>query len=158
MDFNPYEISVSRYFDGFIDPQGKYYIVKEKGQEEDLFNIWSKQFIEQITKVYYTEIKLNIKTILNLQKIDTFTDLLINLFGYIYYNHDQEFKKPIIKLPDPNICNISATSDQIEALYKIMQINNENPIDKEFIIDATINYYNGIEEDTERMIRWKLYK
>ena len=149
MDFNSYEIDVSEYFDGFIDPQGKYYKVKEKGTKEDLFNIWAKQFIELITNVYYTELKFNYKNILNVKKIESFTDLLINLFGYVYYNHDSKYNKPIIKLPDPNLCNISATSDQIEALYHIMTLNNENPMDKEFLIDATINYYNGSEEQIE---------
>lgn len=152
MDFNSYELNVSEYFDGFIDPQGKYYKVKEKGTKEDLFNTWSKKYIEIITQVYYTELRFNYKNILNIKKINSFTELLINLFGYVYYNHDSDKNQPIIKLPDPNLCDVCATSDQIEALYQIMLINHENPQDKEFLIDATMNYYNGIEE-TERKIR-----
>ena len=154
MDFNSYEISQSEHFDGFIDPQGKYYKVKERGTKEELFNLWSKKYIEIITQVYYTELKLNYRNILNIKKIESFTDLLINLFGYVYYNHDSESKKPIIKLPDPSLCDVSATDDQIEAIYKIMLINNENPMNKEFLIDATINYYNGLEDEEERKIRW----
>lgn len=153
MDFNSYEISISEHFDGFIDPQGKYYKVKERGTKEEIFNLWSKKYIEIITQVYYTELKLNYRNILNIKKIESFTDLLINLFGYVYYNHDLEFKKPIIKLPDPSLCAVSATSDQIEALYKIMLLNDEDPINKEFLIDATINYYNGSEDEEERKIK-----
>ena len=153
MDFNPYEINVSEYFDGFIDPNGNYYKVKEKGTREEIFNIWAKEYIEKITSKYYIELRFNYQNILNLKKIQSFTELLINLFGFVYYNHDSELNKPIIKLPDPNLCNISATYDQIEALYHIMKLNNENPTDKEFLIDATINYYNGNNEQIEGKIR-----
>lgn len=146
LDFNSYNLEVSKFFDGFIDPQGNYYKVKEKGKNDCTHDLWAKKFITRIKKSFNLELNVNHSAFLDILSIDNFTDLLVNGFGFAYYNHDSIYLKPIIKLPNPDIANRKVTNEQIESLIKIMLINDEDPYHKEFLIDANMFYYNGLEE------------
>lgn len=44
LDFNPYNLEVSKYYDGFIDTKGNYYKVKEKGKDNSMHDLWAKEF------------------------------------------------------------------------------------------------------------------
>ncbi len=153
IDYSSYKVDISKYYDGFIDPRGRYYRVKEKGSSDELHNLWAKNFIKNYSAVLNVDININYNTINCIKNINNFEDILINIFGFISYKHDSIYLKPIIKLPNPKIAEVRVSKEQIEALYNIMSINQENPINKEFIIDANQFYYNVLEDETERKIR-----
>lgn len=137
-DFNSYNFAIAEYFDGFIGPQGDYYHVKPMGQSDDFHNVWAEQYIKLLCDKDYNDY-------FKLPGISDFTDLLVNIFGFIYYNHDCKSLQPIIKLPNHGIAGKRTTNNQIETLIEIMLINNEDPLHKEFVIDADIFYYNGLD-------------
>ena len=90
--------------------------------------------------------------LLSLSKLKGPADYLIHCCGYVYYSHDPIFLKPIILLPKPEYAGKKASPSQIESLYKIMLINNENPLDKEILIDSNIYEYTGLD-DMEGKVR-----
>lgn len=146
MIFSPYAVNVSEHFDGYIDQYGRYYIVKEKGSSEELHNLWAKDFLKKYSSVFKVDVNLDYNIISNIKKLNNYEDILINIFGFISYKHDSKYFEPVVKLPNPEIAGQKASKDQIEALYIIMDINDEDPVTKDFMIDANIFYYNGLEE------------
>lgn len=137
-DFNSYQFDIAEYYDGFIGPNGEYFHVKVKGENGDIHNMWAEQYIKLLCK--------DDNCFLKLSGISDYTDLLVNVFGFIYYNHDSKYLKPVIKLPNYYIAGKKAMSNQIETLIEIMLINKEDPLHKEFIIDTQIFHYNGSDD------------
>lgn len=142
-DFHPYKLDLAEFYDGFIDPNGYYYRVKVKGEDNNYHDLWAEQYIKNASKI---DLSIDFASFSQLRKINNFTDFLVNVFGFAYYNHDSIFMQPIIKLPNPDFAQKNATSDQIETLFQIMSINNEQPLNPDFLIDARVFYYNGLED------------
>lgn len=147
-NFEPQDISLCTKYDGFIDKYGNYYIVKEKRSTNSLLghNEWAEQYMKE-KKLNVTQFNQTYSMLLALSKLNGPAEFLIHCYGYAYYSHDPILYKPIIMLPNPHISGNSATSDQIEALFKIMLFNNENPYNKEILIDSNIYEYSGLDEE-----------
>ena len=146
-DFNPHNVTASSEYDGFVDCAGNYYRVKEKGSSTSDHSVWAEQFLKANLNLPKLQINPNYSTLFSLMNSTDFSELLINFFGFAYYNHDSLYLKPIVKLPNPAIAGRKATSEQIESLIKIMDINRENPYNLEFLIDSNMFYYNGVDEE-----------
>ncbi len=142
-DFHPYKLELAEFYDGFIDPNGHYYRVKVKGEDNNYHDLWAEQYIRHASTV---DLSIDLSSFSKLREINNFTDYLVNVLGFAYYNHGSIFMQPIIKLPNPDIAQKKATSDQIETLFQIMTINNEHPLSTNFLIDARMFYYNGLED------------
>lgn len=143
-DFNSYDLDISKYYDGFIDSDGRFYRVKKKGMNEDLHNKWAFMYIHSSNDSTKIQININCLFSPNNFNIKSFTDLLIDVFGFTYYSHDSIYLKPIIRFPNPVISDKRASCNQVEAIVKILKINNEELKDKEFILDANKFYYNEL--------------
>ena len=120
------DIKTCKDFNGFIDLEGNFYGLKnDKSTNECLY----KQ--NDLEKKSYIEINKSV-------------ELFVNCSGYVYYGHVHN--EPVVILSNPNIAGKKVTTSQINALYKVMELNDEDPVHKEFLIDANKYYYNGLEE------------
>ena len=146
-NFEPQDLSLSISYDGFIDQLGNFYIVKERGKEDlsDSFNSWALKYMnEKCRKITMVQ---SYPMLLELSNLSSSLDFLVHCYGFIYYSHDLVFDLPIVLLPNFNIAGKRASSDQMECLCRIMLINNEQPQNKEFIVDSSIFEYNGLIEE-----------
>ena len=141
LDFNTYDVKESINYDGFIDLSGNFYRVKIKNGD-DIFNDWAAKYMEK-NRFTGLQFQPSYSMLLSLTKIKSSIELLVNCYGFVYYNHIDD--KPIVMLPNPHIAGNRVAPIQLESLIEIMKLNNENPIDKEFIIDANKFYYNGLD-------------
>lgn len=151
-NFEPQGYHLCTKYDGFIDKEGNYYIVKESKEKKDIIfsNAWAHHFMKEKNLMNF-QVNQSFSMILELKKLKNFIEILVHGFGYIYYSHDSIYGRPYILLPNPNIALNSATSSQIDVLYNIMQLNNEHPEKKEFIIDSNMYIYDGDEERKDKI-------
>lgn len=149
MDFKPYDDLVKIIgYDGFIDQKGNFYKVcpKRKKSSSDSHNLWAEAYMREKFKISDFKISNDISTLLALSKLSGPAEVLINCFGYIYYSHDPFYYAPIIKLPNPKISKYTATKEQLDMLYEIMYLNNENVDIPIFYEDNKTYDYCDIDE------------
>lgn len=121
--------------DLFIDKYGYYYKVKKNKSNELInHNTWADYYLKEVLKID--------------KKINNSAIFLVNCVGMIYYSHDILECKPIIKIPNPNYYKKRATSTQLDALFDIMLINNENPYIVPMLMGEE-NVYDYIEIDSK---------
>lgn len=149
MDFNKYDDVVEvRNYNGFIDRLGNFYKVSPKRTKmnSDSHNKWAEAFLRE--KLDIKEFKLNetASALLTLSRLNGPASILVNCFGYVYYSHDPICFKPIIKAPDPKIANFKITEEQIDLLFEIMLVNNENTDILMDFEEGTITDYCGLDE------------
>ena len=153
-NFEPQEIKMGIKYDGFIAPNGDFYIVKEKRNSMSLVghNEWAQQYMK-IKKLKNFQAQQTYSMLLALSKLNGPAEYLIHCFGFVYYSHDPLLYKPIIILPNKAIFGYSATSYQLETLYDIMLLNKEKPEKIELFTDSNIYEYSGLDEEFGGRIR-----
>lgn len=145
MDFNKYDdILKIKGYDGYIDQDGNFYRVKQKLRATCNHEIWAEEYLKK-NPTKYNDIKVEDSLLLNLVKLNTCTEKLIHLYGFVYYSHDELLFKPIIKLPNPKIFGRRVTASQLDTLYGILLINNENTNIP--IFDGDTLDYVGLEDE-----------
>lgn len=146
-NFEPQDITMCKKYEGFIDRDGNYYIVKERRNAMSKLghNEWANQFMKEKNLKNF-QISQTYSMLLALSKLNGPAEYLIHCFGYVYYSHDTLVYKPIIILPKKQIFGLSATSSQMETLYEIMLLNNEHPENLEIFVDSNIDEYYGLDE------------
>lgn len=148
-DFNKYDdVIETKGYDGFIDQRGYFYKVcpKNKKASEDSHNTWAEAYMREKLKMTDFKINNNISMLLGISKLNGPAEVLINCFGYVYYSHDPVYHGPIIKLPDPKIAKYKVTSEQLDTLYMIMVMNNENTDIPIFLDDSEEYTYCDSDE------------
>ena len=102
-------------YDLFINVDGEYFKVKKTISKDKMnHNIWAEQYLNNIN---------DNKDYNNL----SMSEILIHKYGFVYYSHDGLLYKPIIKIPNPKYFNKSVNEKQLDSLFNIMMVNNENP-------------------------------
>lgn len=152
MDFNGYDdVLLYHKYDGFISPDGKYYKVKlrKSDMRRDSHNHWAQKFIEEKLNVSELKIRTTCSMLYGLSQINGPAEILVHYFGYIYYSHDPIYYKPIIKLPNHKIAGHKATERQLDALFELMLINNEKPLENKIFLDEEENEYNDIDQNLD---------
>ncbi len=131
-DLKKYD-EIIKGWDGFIDPEGYFYKVKEMGEKDDCDHlIWVDTYLKHNLYSNFSMAKLlEVKEILS--KKDP-VDYMVNYLGFIYYSHETEFYQPLVGGPNPRINGKKATTKQLEKLMKIMLINNENPFENSLLM------------------------
>ena len=153
MDFKKYDDVVEiRNYNGFIDRLGNFYKVSDKKTkiDSDSHNNWAEAYIKEELNIKEFKVRPTASMLLALSNLNGPASMLFNCFGFVYYSHDPFCYKPIIKAPDSRIANYKITEEQINMLFKIMFINNE---DIDILIDfeeGKIIDYCGIEEKGKR--------
>ena len=136
-DFNYHKLEDAKQFDGFIGKNGRFYVVKTKGYDKNFHNLWAECYVKKFCQDY--------DEFFQLIGINDYIDLLVNIYGFVYYSHDSVYLRPIIQLPNHHLASKKPTSNQIESLIEIMLMNNEEPLNKEFLVDAEMFNYNELE-------------
>lgn len=141
-DINSYtNISDMIGYDGFIGPNGEFYRVKKRHSSDiNLTHItWSEYYINHdATKLNFL-LKPSYSIIYTLSKLKSKQDILIHLFGFVYYSHDYLTNEPIIIPPDPLYNDKIITKEQLDTLYQIMENNLEKPLNHEIFHQS--DYY-----------------
>lgn len=148
-DFNAYD-DVTQYnkYDGFFAPNGCYYKVKLRNapMNNDSHNKWAEKFMVENAKNFKFTVKQTDSFIYSLTKFSGPAEILVHYFGYVYYSHDPVYHKPIILLPDPKVVGKRATEEQLDSLFSMMLMNNENPYNNPVFMDEDAIRYNGAED------------
>lgn len=155
MDFTKYDdVTKMRGYDGYIDPNGNFYRVKQRLRPICNHELWAEGYLKN-NALDCHDIVVSESLLLNLITLKTCTEKLIHLHGFIYYSHDELLYKPIIKMPNPKIFGKRSTEEQMDALYSIMLINNENTNIP--IFDGALDYV-GLEDEREAVYEEDKYK
>lgn len=119
VDFNKYHDPKDvKNYELFIGPSGEYYKVKTTYESAD--NCTHYKWAEYYLDKYAPNIMHNEK-VLSICK--TPLEVLINLYGFIRYTHTGD-NKPYFTFPNVAF-GYQISKDQKEALYKLMDYNNE---------------------------------
>lgn len=137
-DFNGYKnLKDIIGYDGFIDRDGLFYKVKVRHSYDiNCSHInWAEQYINQDMKKLKTILTPSYSMIYTLSKMRDKQDILIQIFGFVYYSHDHLTNEPIIITPDPIYNDKKITDEQLDTLYKIMEYNMEKPLEHEVFLN-----------------------
>lgn len=153
IDFNKYDdIALIKDYDGFIDSRGYFYRVcsrKDKSKSKIDHNLWAEVYIKKnIDK--FKKINFINSGLFTFSKVSSPSDLLVNIYGFVYYSHDIDYHKPIIKIPNPKYNGCKMTREQDELLYTIMMLNNEQPENNPIFLEDNVYNYVGMEESSKR--------
>lgn len=143
IDFNKYDDVVKiKDYEGFIDSRGYFYKValRKDGVRKIDHNLWAEEYL--INNVHlFKNIHYDNSGLFTLSQVSCPSDFLVNILGFVYYSHDTDYNKPIIKIPNPKYNGCIMTKQQDEILYEIMMINNEHPENNPiFLTDDTYSY------------------
>ena len=129
------DINLIKDCDLFIDPSGYFYKIKPiKGISILNHNTWSKKYLD------------NLKYTFN-HKFSP-AEIMVHLFGFVYYSHDQLKYKPIIKTPNPRYFNVSSSPEQLNSLFNVMMVNGENPFNVPMLMgEENIYDYEEINDN-----------
>lgn len=146
-NFEPQDVTLCKRYDGFIAPNGDYYIVKERRNTMSRIghNEWAEEYLKE-KKLQTSESSKSYSMLLALSQLRGPAEILIHCYGFVYYSHDPFLYKPIVLLPKPKIFGNRATSSQMDTLFEVMLLNNEDPLNLEIFVDSNIYEYNGLEE------------
>lgn len=147
-DFTAYDDMLECYrYDGFFDPNGKYYKVKLRNSNMtlDSHNNWAEEFIKGKIDVSKIDIKASHSLLFGLSSINGPAALLVHCLGFVYYSHDPIYYKPIIILPNEKIAGHRVTEEQLNSLFEMMLINRENPYDNPMFLNDEDIEYNGLD-------------
>lgn len=153
IDFNKYDdIALIKDYDGFIDPRGYFYKVcsrKEKSKSKIDHNLWAEAYIkngvDRLKGISFVNSGL-----FTLSQVTSPSDFLVNIYGFVYYSHDIDYHKPIIKIPNPKYNGCKMTSQQDDLLYTIMMLNQEHPENNPIFLEDNIYKYVGMDESSKR--------
>ena len=149
MDFKQYDdVEKMKGYDGYIDSKGNFYRVKQRLKTTCNHEIWAEEYLKN-NATSYNDIVVVDSLILNLVTLKTYTEKLIHLYGFVYYSHDELLYKPISKLPNPKIFGRRVTEEQMDTLYGIMLMNNENTNIPIFYGEALD--YVGLEDESNEV-------
>lgn len=151
LDFNPYDdILLATKYDGFIDQNGNYYKVNPRNDKLKAaldHNLWAEEYIKNHGDKLR---KLNFKAsgLFTLSQISSPSEVLVNIYGFVYYSHEPILGRPIIMIPNPKYNNYFMNNEQEEALFSIMLLNGENPnYNPIFTNDDVFSYFGSEEVD-----------
>ena len=120
---------VAKDCNGFISPDGKFYIVSKKSKHHPNHEEWAKVFVLSNTN-YLKDIQNTAGSLLyTISKLKEKQDILIHIYGYVYFSYSGECStEPIIIFPDEKINDKKVTTEQKNILFDISKINGEDSI------------------------------
>ena len=148
-DFNKYNDAIEvKRFEGFIDRNGYFYKVVERGKNKnsDSHNKWAEQYLKEKINIKKFKFNPTASALLTLASLNGPAQILVDCFGFVYYSHDPDYFKPIIKVPNPKVSNYKVTEEQLNFLFLIMTANNENTNIPIFFNDEDEFDYSGVDE------------
>lgn len=147
-DFKRYDDVAEVYnYNGFIDQDGYFYKVSPKnhGNTEIEHNLWARMYVKAHGD-RFRRMDFSASGLFTLSQISSEVDVLVHIYGFVYYSHDDLYMKPIIKVPDPKYNHFTKSKYQEDILFSLMLINNENPFENPIFTDDTTYAYVGLNE------------
>ena len=112
-------------YDGFISPDGDFYIVSDKYKHTPTHFQWADYFVTHKTDYIKNLANPSGSFLYTISRLNTKQDILIHFYGFIYYGHDFIERKPILIYPIYDINNMEITNFQYDVLWKILYENDE---------------------------------
>lgn len=151
-DFNSYDdiVDICRY-NGFIDQEGKFYKVSPKRHCKNKIdhNLWARAYVKEHGD-RFCRMDFSASGLFTLSQISSEVDVMVHIYGFVYYSHDDLYYKPIIKCPDPKYNRFLMTRKQEELLYNIMLLNNEDPFNNPIFNCDRVYKYVGLNDEYEK--------
>jgi hypothetical protein len=123
--FSKNDLEHIKGYDGFIDQGGDFYKVKKRGKEGISYNDYVEALMihKRIDLIkLYDQVEIhNPRITLNYD----LRDMLINVLGYVSYEHDNKRDELELICPNPVINNKEVTDKQIDMIAELIQINRE---------------------------------
>lgn len=116
---------IAKDYNGFISPDGKFYLVSKKSSHLPTHQEWAENFVLNNTNFIKLLARPNKSFLYTISRLKDRQEMLIHFYGYIYYSHDELSKKPILIYPDFDINNKLVTKEQKDILFKVMLLNYE---------------------------------
>ena len=148
-DFNRYDdlLEIHKY-NGFIDQDGYFYKVSPRnhqGMKID-HNLWARAYVKAHGDKF-KRMDFSASGLFTLSQISSEVDVMVHIYGFVYYSHDELYYKPIIKCPNPKYNNFIKSAKQEDMLFNIMLLNNENPFDNPIFNDKDVYNYEGLNDE-----------
>lgn len=120
---------IAKECNGFISPDGKFYIVSKKSCHHPTHEEWASAFVLSNTN-YLSDIQnTNGSLLYTISKLTEKQDILIHIYGYVYFSYSGEYStEPIIIFPDEKINDKKVSIEQKNILFDIAKINGEDSI------------------------------
>lgn len=113
-------------WDGFIDPNGLFYKVCERGEfvsEHDNFaECYVDMVLHEDIRKKYENFRKARKEYVNINLAPK--DILVNLYGFV--NYEASHGKLEITTPDKKFCGKELTDKQIESIAKLIYVNGDS--------------------------------
>lgn len=152
-DFNQYNnMEECKRYNGFFDQDGNFYRVNLKNSLNMALthNTWADKYLKENLKLSEITFNPSYSLIDRLRQITSPSELLVNGYGFVYYSHDPMRFKPIIIKPNPSVAGKRITKEQLDKLFEIMILNNENPFFNPIFTEEEVYEYNGLDDEETR--------
>lgn len=116
IDLEAYDDSVIvKNYNLFIDPDGMFYRINRIKNDYSIdHNLWALEYFKKLCDIYDSK------------KLSP-AEVLIHKYGFLYYSHDMLVRKPIVKVPNPKYYRQRVSEEELDSLFQIMLLNNEDP-------------------------------
>ena len=154
-DFNRYDdIAEAAKYNGFIDQDGYFYKVSPRNHYRAKIdhNLWARAYVKAHGD-RFKRMDFSASGLFTLSQISSEVDVLVHIYGFVYYSHDDQYFKPIIKCPDPKYNKFIMNRKQSDFLFGIMLINNENPFENPIFNDDRVYKYVGLYDEQDKKKR-----
>lgn len=112
-------------YDEFIAPDGSFYKVSIKNKHNPTHIEWANIFVIKYLDYIKHLTNPSGSFLYIISRLKDKQDILIHFYGYIYYGHDAESRKPIIIYPDRSVNERETTNEQLNTLFNILRKNGE---------------------------------
>ena len=141
--FDDKRLDYVRGWDGFISPDGLFYKVVERDSLESVHDLFAESFSDMILKTNLRDLYKKIQIAkpefksINL----SYKDMLINVLGYVNYEHMGDRLE--VTPPNPRINGKKVTNEQIDMIARLIRLNgdNTNDLNQIFEYDRRNNTY-----------------
>jgi hypothetical protein len=145
LGFSISELEHVKGYDGYIDQEGQFYRVKKTGKEGLSYNVYVESLMEHkridLIKMYDEIKKRNPKVNYDYD----LRDMLINVLGYVSYEHDNKRGELELICPNVVINNKEVTDKQIDTIVMLIHLNHE----KYKSIPELFKYEREAKEDSK---------
>lgn len=148
-DFNRYiDLVDICHYNGFIDQDGYFYKVSPKNHSKVKVdhNLWARAYVK-VHGDRFRRMDFSASGLFTLSQISSEVDVLVHIYGFVYYSHDDIYYKPIIKCPDPKYNKFIKNKSQEDLLFGIMLLNDEDPYNNPIFQSDKVYSYVGLNDE-----------
>lgn len=121
--------SVAKDCNGFIAPNGDFYIISNKSSHKPTHDDWASNFVCKQTD-YLKDIQNTTSSLVyTISKLKDKQDILMYIYGYVYFSYSGEHStEPVIIFPDEKINDRKVTVEQKNMLFDIAKLSGEDKV------------------------------